>query len=259
MKKTDSQLQHDVMAELEWEPAVDHADIGVAVNDGVVTLSGYVKNFTEKLAAEKAVRRVAGVRAIAEEIKVRLASDSKLADHEIAKRILDMIAWTVSIPNDMIKVKVEHGWVTLSGTVDWYFQSNEARKAAAKVSGVVGVSNLIEVKQHPAPADVKDLGLQAAGGSRRRRGYRDHRRRHGEAERQGPRLERAQHRRARGLVGARRHQGRGSSDGILLTAAPLRPPRRRGGRHSFCRWSEQRPIIRGRLRPLRRRADRAAR
>jgi len=161
MKKTDSQLQHDVMAELEWEPAVDHADIGVAVNDGVVTLSGYVKNFTEKLAAEKAVRRVAGVRAIAEEIKVRLASDSKLADHEIAKRILDMIAWTVSIPNDMIKVKVEHGWVTLSGTVDWYFQSNEARKAAAKVSGVVGVSNLIEVKQHPAPADVKDRIVSA--------------------------------------------------------------------------------------------------
>ena len=161
MQKTDSQLQHDVMAELEWEPAVDHADIGVAVNDGVVTLSGYVKNFTEKLAAEKAVRRVAGVRAIAEEIKVRLASDSKLADHEIAKRILDMIAWTVSIPNDTVKVKVEHGWVTLSGTVDWFFQSNEARKAAAKVSGVVGVSNLIEVRQHPAPADVKDRIVSA--------------------------------------------------------------------------------------------------
>lgn len=161
MKKTDSQLQHDVMAELEWEPAVDHADIGVAVNDGVVTLSGYVKNFTEKLAAEKAVRRVAGVRAIAEEIKVRLASDSKVADHEIAKRILDMIAWTVSIPNDVVKVKVEHGWVTLSGAVDWYFQSNEARKAAAKVSGVIGVSNLIEVKQHPAPADVKDRIVSA--------------------------------------------------------------------------------------------------
>ena len=161
MKKTDSQLQHDVMAELEWEPAVDHADIGVAVNDGVVTLSGYVKNFAEKLAAEKAVRRVAGVRAIAEEIKVRLASDSKLADHEIAKRILDMIAWTVSIPNDTVKVKVEHGWVTLSGTVDWFFQSNEARKAAAKVSGVVGVSNLIEVRQHPAPADVKDRIVSA--------------------------------------------------------------------------------------------------
>lgn len=161
MKKTDSQLQHDVMAELEWEPAVDHADIGVAVTDGVVTLSGYVKNFTEKLAAEKAVRRVAGVKAIAEEIKVRLASDSKLADHEIAKRILDMIAWTVSIPDDKVKVKVEHGWVTLTGTVDWYFQSTEARKAAVRVSGVVGVSNLIEVKQMPAPSDVKERIVSA--------------------------------------------------------------------------------------------------
>lgn len=161
MKKTDSQLQHDVMAELEWEPAVDHAEIGVAVNEGVVTLSGYVKNFTEKLAAEKAVRRVAGVKAIAEEIKVRLASDSKLADHEIAKRIVDMIAWTVSIPAGMVKVKVEHGWVTLTGTVDWYFQSNEARKAAAKVSGVIGVSNLIEVQKLPVPADVKDRIVSA--------------------------------------------------------------------------------------------------
>ncbi len=161
MKKTDSQLQHDVMAELEWEPAVDHAEIGVAVTDGVVTLTGYVKNFTEKLAAEKAVRRVAGVRAIAEEIKVRLASDSKTADHEIAKRILDMNAWTVSIPDDKIKVKVEHGWVTLSGTVDWFFQSNEARKAAARVSGVVGVTNLIDVKQLPARADIKDRIVSA--------------------------------------------------------------------------------------------------
>ena len=161
MKKSDSQLQHDVMAELEWEPAVDHADIGVAVTDGVVTLSGYVKNFTEKLAAEKAVRRVAGVRAIAEEINVRLASDSKMADHEIAKRIVDIIAWTISIPADTVKVKVEHGWVTLSGTVDWFFQSNEARKAASRVSGVVGVTNLINVNQLPARADVKDRIVSA--------------------------------------------------------------------------------------------------
>jgi len=161
MKKTDSQLQHDVMAELEWEPAVDHAEIGVAVNQGVVTLSGYVKTFTEKLAAEKAARRVQGVKAIAEEIKVRLATDSKMADHEIAKRIVDMIAWTVSIPDDKVKVKVEHGWVTLTGTVDWYFQSSEARKAAGRVSGVIGVSNLIEVKQMPAPSDVKERIVSA--------------------------------------------------------------------------------------------------
>lgn len=161
MKKTDSQLQRDVMDELEWEPAVDQADIGVAVTDGVVTLSGYVKSYPEKVAAEKATRRVAGVRAIAEEIKVRFAAEPKTADHEIAKRILDTIAWTVSIPDDKVKVKVEHGWVTLSGTVDWHFQSKEAQKAAGRVSGVVGVSNLIEVRQLPTPSDVRDRIVSA--------------------------------------------------------------------------------------------------
>jgi osmotically-inducible protein OsmY len=156
VKKTDSQLQHDVIAELEWEPSVDHADIGVAVNDGVVTLSGFVKSYPEKMAAEKATRRVAGVKAIAEEIKVRFASDPKTADHEIAKRILVMFAWNVSIPEQQIKVKVEHGWVTLTGTVDWFYQSNEARKAAGRVTGVIGVSNLLEVKKLPAAFDIKD-------------------------------------------------------------------------------------------------------
>ena len=90
MRKTDKQLQQDVIAELEWDPSIDHADIGVAVHDGVVTVSGYVKAFPEKLAAEKAARRVGGVRAIAEDIKVRFASEPKSADHEIAKRILDL-------------------------------------------------------------------------------------------------------------------------------------------------------------------------
>jgi len=159
--KTDSQLQRDVMAELAWEPSVDHADIGVAVNDGVVTLSGYVKSYPQKLAAEHATRRVAGVKAIAEEIKVRYASDPKTADHEIARRILDVFAWNVSIPDDKLNVKVEHGWVTLSGTVDWHFQSDEARKAAGRITGVVGVSNLIEVRKLPVPADVRERIVQA--------------------------------------------------------------------------------------------------
>ena len=161
MKKTDSQLQHDVIAELEWEPSVDHAVIGVAVNDGVVTLSGFVKSYPEKMAAEKATRRVAGVKAIAEEIKVRFASDPKTADHEIAKRILDMFAWNVSIPDQQIMVKVEHGWVTLTGTVDLFYQSNEARKAAGRVTGVIGVSNLLEVKKLPAAFDIKDRIMAA--------------------------------------------------------------------------------------------------
>jgi len=161
MRKTDSQLQHDVIAELEWEPRVDHADIGVAVNDGVVTLSGYVKTYPEKFAAEEAARRVAGVRAIAEEIKVRLASEPKTADHEIAKRVVDLFAWNVSIPDERLSVKVERGWVTLSGTVDKHYQSEEARRAAGRVSGVLGVVNLITVKQLPVPADIKDRIMAA--------------------------------------------------------------------------------------------------
>jgi osmotically-inducible protein OsmY len=159
--KTDSQLQRDVIAELSWEPSVDHAQIGVSVNDGVVTLSGHVKSYPEKLAAENAARRVAGVRAIAEEIKVRLGSDPKTADDEIARRILDFFAWNVSIPDNAIKVKVEHGWVTLSGTVNWYYQSQEARMAAGRISGVTGVTNLIEVKTLPVPTDVKERIMAA--------------------------------------------------------------------------------------------------
>jgi osmotically-inducible protein OsmY len=171
-KKDDGQLQRDVMAELEWDPSVDHADIGVAVNDGVVTLAGYVKSFPQKVAAERAVRRVAGVRALAEELKVRFASDAKTADHEIAKRIVDMIGWTVAIPENQIKVKVEHGWVTLTGTVDWHFIAKEAARAAGQVSGVIGVSNMIKVGQIPTPADIKarimaafkrQVGLDASG------------------------------------------------------------------------------------------------
>lgn len=156
MKKTDKQLQRDVMDELEWDPSVDAANIGVSVADGVVTLNGFVKSYPEKIAAENATRRVAGVRAIAEEVKVRYASDPKTSDQDIAKRILDMFAWNVSIPEDAVKVKVEHGWVTLSGKLDWRYQSEEARRVAARVTGVLGVNNLIEVKKHPMPGDVKE-------------------------------------------------------------------------------------------------------
>lgn len=153
--KTDSQLQSDVIAELEWEPSVDHADIGVAVVDGVVTLSGYVKSYAEKLAAEQAARRVDGVKAIAQEVQVRFKTDAKTADHEIAKRIVDIMQWAVLIPEDRIHVTVEHGWVTLTGTVDWHYQRNEARDVASRISGVTGVSNNIVVASHVSPPEVR--------------------------------------------------------------------------------------------------------
>ena len=153
--KSDSQLQRDVCAELEWEPSVDQTHIGVAVVDGVVTLSGYVKSYPEKLAAEHATRRVAGVKAIAEELKVRFASDPKTADHEIAKRIVDMLSWSVLVPDKTVQVKVEHGWVTLTGEVAWHYQRDEARRIASGINGVTGVSNNIAVNTRVAIPEVR--------------------------------------------------------------------------------------------------------
>ena len=153
--KSGSQLQRDVLDELEWEPSVDHAEIGVAVVDGVVTLSGYVTSYAEKLAAERAARRVRGVMAIAEELKVRWDVEPKTADHDIAKRILDMFKWNTVIPDQRIQVKVENGWVTLTGNVDWHYQSSEARKIASGFSGVVGISNNLVVARHVTSADVR--------------------------------------------------------------------------------------------------------
>jgi osmotically-inducible protein OsmY len=161
MMRTDSQLQHDVMAELQWEPRVDHANIGVAAKDGVVTLSGFVSSYASKIAAEKAARRVKGVRGLAEEIEVRFASDPKTSDPEIAKRIADMFDWSVTIPRDKVAVKVEHGWVTLSGTVDYHFHRQSAKDLASRITGVKGVTNLVEVKTSPSPADVKDRIIAA--------------------------------------------------------------------------------------------------
>lgn len=159
--KTDSQLQADVMAELEWEPSVDHANIGVAAKDGVVTLSGFVSSYASKLAAEKATRRVKGVRGLAEEIEVHLPSEAKTTDPEIAKRIADMFDWSATIPKDKINVKVEHGWVTLSGDVGYHYNRQAARDLAARINGVKGVTNLIEVKKVPSPLDIRQRIMDA--------------------------------------------------------------------------------------------------
>lgn len=155
MKKTDSELQRDVMAELEWDPSVDHSEIGVSAIDGVVTLSGFVGSYATKLAAERAARRVTGVNAIAMEIQVRLASDPKTADHEIARRIRDMLEWNTLVPDERIQVKVEKGWVTLTGDVAWHYQSDEAREAVSRVSGVTGVANNIRINATPTVPDLR--------------------------------------------------------------------------------------------------------
>ncbi len=159
--RTDSQLQEDVMNELQWEPRVEHTNIGVAAKDGVITLSGFVGSYAEKIAAEKAARRVRGVRGLAEEIEIRLPSEAKTADPEIAKRIADMFDWSAQIPKGRIMVKVEKGWVTLSGLVDGHFQRKSAFDLASRISGVKGVSNLVEVRAVPSPYDVRERIIAA--------------------------------------------------------------------------------------------------
>jgi osmotically-inducible protein OsmY len=122
----------------------------------VVTLNGLVKSYAEKIAAEKDARRVFGVQAIAEEIKVRYPSDAKTSDTEIAKRIVDLFVWNVLVPEHHIKVKIEHGWVTLTGRVDFGYQRDAAKRAAGQINGVVGISDLVELRYTPVAATVRE-------------------------------------------------------------------------------------------------------
>ncbi len=152
--KEDLHLQQRVIDALEFDPAVDAANIGVNVNEGVATLSGHVRSFAEKFAAERAARQVKGVRAVAQELDVRLPSDKKVADDEIAARALRILDWDQLVPAKRISVKVEHGIVTLNGEVDWHFQRTEAEYDMRKLSGVRSVINNIVVVPRVRPDDV---------------------------------------------------------------------------------------------------------
>jgi osmotically-inducible protein OsmY len=150
----DRMLQQRVMDELAFDPMVDAAHIGVSARDGVVTLNGHVKTYAAKFAAERAARRVRGVRAVAQEIDVRLPSDKKTADDEIAARAVKLLEWDVVIPPGSIRVKVEHGTVTLSGDVDWAYQRDEAERDVHRLGGVQLVVNQIGVRPKVQPEDV---------------------------------------------------------------------------------------------------------
>jgi osmotically-inducible protein OsmY len=142
----DRELQEAVMAELGWEPSIDAAHIGVVVNAGVVTLTGHVQSFPQKVAAERAAARVKGVKAVAEEIVVKLRDDVRRGDESIAGAAIERLAWDASVPSDALEISVEKGWVTLNGEVDWQFQKEAATQAVRTLIGVVGVSNEIEIK-----------------------------------------------------------------------------------------------------------------
>jgi len=159
--KTDAELQRDVMNELKWEPTIKAAEIGVAVKDGVVTLSGYVDSYAKKSAAERAAARVFGVRAVAENIQVRLPSSLKRSDEDLAGAVAHVLEWNVLVPHGRVKVKVQEGLVTLSGEVDWGYQKFAAEEAVRYLMGVVWFSNQITVKPVVKPQNIKDKIVSA--------------------------------------------------------------------------------------------------
>lgn len=147
--KTDAELQRDVIAELSWDPAVDATAIGVAVKDGVVTLTGHLNTFAEKHAAARAVRRMAGVKAIALEIDVKLAPDHRRSDTDIATSAEQALKWNTLIPANAVKLTVDQGWITLRGDVEWDYQRRAIEKAVRPLMGVVGISNEITLRAKP--------------------------------------------------------------------------------------------------------------
>ncbi len=155
MFHNDADVQKDVIAEMRWEPSLKDDDIGVAVRDGVVTLAGFADSYSGKWKAEGVASKVRGVKAIANDLEVQLPSSSTRADPDIARAAIDVLKWNISVPPDRIKVKVEKGWITLEGNVDFFYHKEAAERAVRYLTGVKGVSNLVMVKPVPAPTDVK--------------------------------------------------------------------------------------------------------
>lgn len=154
--RTDAIIKEDVLNELDWEPSIDATEVGVTCIDGVVTLTGYMNTFTEKLAAERAAKRVYGVRAVVEKIEVKIGSHYKRTDQDIAQAALNNLRWRNNVPDKDIKLKVENGWITLEGTVEWNFQRDAAKNAIKDLAGVKGVTNIIKVKAVIEPSNIKE-------------------------------------------------------------------------------------------------------
>jgi osmotically-inducible protein OsmY len=154
MRKTNSDLHKDVLDELAFDPSVDERNIGIAVHDGAVTLTGTVPSYTQKIAAEKSVKRVGGVLGIVEELQIDLPALHRRDDADLVMAALDALAWNSSVPKDGVVVKAERGWLTLSGTVDWQFQREAARNAISALAGVRGVTDEIGLSRRVAAGDV---------------------------------------------------------------------------------------------------------
>ena len=152
--KTDSEIQKDVIDELRWEPFLKTSEIGVSVKSGIVTLSGTVDTYSKKVSAENAAKRVEGVKAVAEDILIEYTREGKRSDSAIAAAIVDALKWHSAMQENKIKVKVEDGFVTLEGDVEWEFQKNSARYMVENLQGVNGITNLIQIKPSTSPVEV---------------------------------------------------------------------------------------------------------
>lgn len=160
--RTDAEIKDDVLAELLWQPDIDETQIGVIVEDGVVTLTGVVNSYVKKSAAEKAIKGIAGVRAVADDIEIKYGNEYKRTDKEIAKAVANALEWNPSIPHKDIQANISDGWVYLSGEVEWGYQKNAAKKAVENLLGVKGVNlNQITIEQKVKPLDVQKKIIRA--------------------------------------------------------------------------------------------------
>jgi osmotically-inducible protein OsmY len=154
--KTDSEIKKDVLSELLWDPLVTETKVGVTVNEGVVTLTGHLDTYAEKVAAKRAAERVSGVKAIAVELDVIPVGSHQRSDTEIALAVEHALGWNTSVPQDRVKVAVEKGWVTLTGDLDWNFQRRAVERMVRPLKGVVGITDNIQLKTLPIPLKLQE-------------------------------------------------------------------------------------------------------
>src|SRR3981189_1604226 len=160
--KSDSEIEREVRDELKWDPDLDAEDIAVSVKNGVVTLAGFTKSYSDRLEAEAAAKRVAGVRAVANDIEVRLPAIDQRPDPDIARDAVGALKAELPISYDKIKIIVKDGWVTLEGAVEWQYQKTTAENAVRKVKGVKGVTNLVSVKPKVEPTELQRTIMEAS-------------------------------------------------------------------------------------------------
>lgn len=154
--KTDAEIKKDVLAELLWDPLISETKVGVTVNEGVVTLTGHLDTYAEKVAAKRAAERVSGVKAIALELDVIPVGSHQRSDTEIALAVEHALSWNTSVPQDRVKVTVEKGWVTLKGDLDWNFQRRAVERIVRPLKGVVGITDNIQLKTLPVPLKLQE-------------------------------------------------------------------------------------------------------